>query len=519
MERGLYLANLGQTIRYKGPDKLLQFNALCWLARTLGYHIYEPHKRIIAHQNLTAFGSRTADLTLGFRGLGKSTIGTYTRVIKYIIDDPNIRILLISDTQDASERFLREIRSHLQHNEDLIEIFGPFFRSDQHSDLGRYRDSYATILQRTNRTISEPTVTCKGIGGQAASQHFDVIIPDDMVTIRNSRTPTQRATVDAWHSSTLIGCGLEHTNVHYLGTRYYPHDKYEDLERGRVDEQIGILASATLKIPAIVQDKVTGEDKSSLPERFTLEYLRWLERRMGHYHFSSQMQQDTSAGEGLVFNYSDFMWYATDDDEEVSEGLDERPRSNELAVFQFSDLTSKKTDVGAFYVSITIGVTQEHETGKRKVYVLDIERSRCGMEQQRNSILAAIQKWNPISHGVEAVAMQAGFAEEIGERYDRRVIPVKVETDKVFRARKVAPVFEGNRVYFPYPNSMLGRRMNPVIDELCSFPDSEYKDCVDALVGAITLALYGGGPAAYGSVDDGGDGNKWEDGTGLRGSY
>ena len=509
LETERYRSRLKKTILYKGPDPVRQEAAVYWLARALGYWVHGPHRQIIRHQNLTAFGQRQSDLTLGFRGLGKSTVGNIVRCVKYIIDNPNVRILIGSDTGDAAEKFLREVRSHLQFNEDLRAMFGTFLSTDRYSDLGRYRDSYMTIRQRADRTISEPTITTLGIGSQAAGGHYDVILLDDLVTIRNSRTPTQKKNVNDWHGSTLLGCTMPHTVVHYLGTRYFPHALYQDLSERRVAETQGVLGECTLKIPALLH-RGTDDERSNEPERYSLEYLLKMEKRMGRYHFASQMQQDTSAGEGLVFRYNDFRWYG-------GEGVDDRPTNDKLGIFQFSDLTGRKTDTGAFYVSVTIGVTMDTEPGQRRVYVLDIARKRCGMRDQRQSILQQINLWNPIQHGIEAVQMQAGFAEEVGEVYDRRAIPVEVETDKVFRARRVAPVVEAERVFFPYPDSPLGRRMAPLVDELCAFPDSEYVDCVDAFVGAITLALFSGPPAASGSSED--EASDWQDGDGLRGNY
>jgi len=514
VKRELYLARAKRTIDYRGGDPELQFLALRTLATVLGYRVDGFHEKIIRHQNTTAFGSRDADLTLGFRGGGKSTIGTIVRCIKYFLDDPNIRILLVSDTQGAAERFLREVKNHLRYNEDLIAMYGNFLASERGKDIGRARDSYLTTLQRTNRGISEPTLSAIGTGGQAASMHFEVIFLDDVVTIRNSQSQAQRKKISDWHGSTLIGCSIDTTVLHYLGTRYYPHDLYQDLEIGRVDETDGQLRNDTLKIPAVIIGP-DGKEASNYPERYTLEKFKAMERRMGRYHFASQMQQDTSAGEGLVFKYSDLRWCAWYEDD-WTEGTILRPPLKDLAIFQFSDLTAKRTDTGAFFVCTTIGVTQEKEGGKRQVFLLDMDRDRCGMEEQRRRILSAIAKWNPVQHGIEAVAMQAGFAEEVGERYDRRAVPIQVEADKVFRARRVAPIFEANRVFFPYPDTPEGRKFAVMIDELCSFPESEYMDCVDSVVGAITLAMYGGAPAGGATLDDD---DRPADGMTLRGSY
>lgn len=449
-------------------------------------------------------------MTLGARGFGKSTVGTIVRAIKYALDNPNARILFVSDTQTAAERLLREVRSILQTNVDLIAMYGRFFGADRYSDRGRYRDAYATILQRTDPTISEATFTCLGVGGQAASLHFDVILLDDLVTIRNSRTKKQRENLAEWHGSTLLGCCIETTKMHYMGTRYYPNDHYQILDEGRVDEPGGVLLGATLKIPALVMGP-DGVERSNYPERFSTEHLLARRRKMGRYHFASQMQQDTSAAEGLIFRYSDLKWYGTDD-------ADVAKVPSGLAIFQFSDLTAKRTDTGDFFACVTIGVTQEPELGKRSVYVLDLVHERCGTAKARDNIMAAVNKWNPVQAGVEAVAAQAGFAQEMQETLDRRIVPCEVESDKVFRARRVSPMFEQGQVYFPMPETARGRHLAVMVDELCSFPDAEHDDCTDAIVGAITLAIYSGRPAAFADDEEGGAAD-WDRGSGYRGRY
>lgn len=513
LQRKAYLLRLKAKITYKGPDPQLQAEKLYWLARTCGYYVHHPHLQIIEHQNLTAFGDRDADMTLGARGFGKSTAGTIVRAIAYHLDNPNWRILLVSDTQTAAERLLREIRTILQTNRDLIDMFGRFFGADRYSDLGRYRDSYATTLLRTDPTISEATFTCLGVGGQAASMHFEVIILDDLVTIRNSRTKKQRDNLTEWHGSTMLGCALETTKTHYVGTRYYPNDQYQVLDQGRIDEDAGVLFGATLKIPALVVG-ADGQETSNYPERFTTAHLQKRRRKMGRYHFNAQMQQDTSSADGMVFRYPEFKWYGTDD-------ADRAAVPKGLGIYQYTDLPAKRTSAGDFMATVTIGVTPGREIAERQIYVLDLVHERCGMGKMRTNIADAVRKWNPVQHGVEAVAMQAGFAQEMQERIDRRIQPVEVETDKFFRAQRVAPCFEFGQVYFPMPDTARGKAMAVLIEELCTFPDGDNDDCVDAVVGAITLALFSGRAASWGEDEDG-DQPADDEGGGavkLRGRY
>jgi len=497
------LLELKKLLMYSGPDPVEQARSVAALARLLGYDVRAPHLKIIAHQNETHYGGRRDDLVLGFRGLGKSTVGTVVRAIKYVIENPNVRILLTSDTAGAAQAFLREIRGHLQTNETLVEMFGPFFDPSARTEIGRYREGFATVFQRTDATLREPTFSCIGIGGQMASRHFEVIFADDLVTLDKSRTPTQRKVLTDWYGSTLLGACLPHTKVHYLGTRYYPHDLWQDLSDGRVDEVHGPLHGATLKLPMVSINAETGEWTSNDPGCYDIETCKAARRRMGAYHFNAQMQQDTTSGEGIIFNYGDFRWYG---------GGDNMP-PREMVIYQYHDLAAKKTDTGDFYVGCTIGVAETG--GERSIWVLDLVRERAGMKRQRELIISQAEQWKPLRSGVEAVAMQAGFAEEIKQTTLLPVQPVEVETDKVFRARRVSFLVEANKVYFPTPDTPLGERCLPLIEELTTFPESENDDCVDALVGALTLALYGGPPATMPTLED----TLVRHETGLRGRY
>lgn len=487
------LCELKKLLLYAGPDPDVQFRKFHALTRVLGYEVRAPHAELIRFQNITRYGGvRQQDLVLGYRGLGKSTVGTIASAIMDVIENPDVRIGFFSDTAGAAQEILKEVHGHLRYNRLLTEMFGDFFLDNATSRFGRYREGYATILQRADRTVREPTFTCIGIGGQAASRHFDVVYGDDLVTLEKSRTETQRKYLRDWFGSTFIGTFMAHTRVHYRGTRYYPHDLWEDLEEGRDDEVTGPLAGATLRLPLVYIDPETGIWSSLDPEKYTTEQAKARAAQMGRYHFFSQMQQDVKSGEGMVFSYPDFRWY--------SDKENAPPSRSKMRVFQFSDLAAKKTDTGDFFVLTTIGVADVN--GEKRVWVLDMVRERAGMRRQRELILSEAAKWKPFLAGVEAVAMQAGFAEEIHDMTLLPVVPVQVEKDKVFRARRVSHLVDSHKVYFQFPDTPAGKRTKVLIDELTTFPDAEHDDCVDSFVGALTLAVFGGPKAASPALDD-----------------
>lgn len=493
-ERRHQLLKLKRELVYDGPDWERYAASVAMLAVLIGYTVTDAHYKLIVNQAKAWCSGRGRSLNLAFRGLGKTSVGLVTHALKRVLVDPNVRMLFVSDSESAAKEFLKEVVAHLQTNDLLIEMFGQFFpEGNAKGSVGKQREGYATVLQRTTITLREPTFLALGVRSQMASRHFEWIFADDLVTHANSQTARQRHNLRQWHNSTLLGATLTHTMICYNGTRYYPGDLYDEFEFGEQDETEGPLADVTVRIPMILNyDDPMDEWVSCEPERFPLKACIKKAREYGRYHFKAQMQQDTSEGLGEVFSYADFRWYGGPTADVPL------PPVESLVRWQASDMAALRTETGDFYATVTIGV--EEKNGIVRIFVLDLVRKRAGTLEQKNSILACIRQYAPIQHGVEAVQAQAGFAQELKEGTMLPITPITRgagEGDKVMRARRVSPCVEAHQVYFPQVGTEQYERVKPLISELAGFPNAvEHDDCVDAFVDAITLAMFGGPEAA-----------------------
>ncbi len=97
--------------------------------------------------------------------------------------NPNLRILIDSEIYTNSKNFLREIKGHLE-SEHFQGIFGNWVTDT-------WNETEIIIKPRT-RILKEASVTASGIGAQKTSQHYDVIIFDDVNGPTNSVTKEQR---------------------------------------------------------------------------------------------------------------------------------------------------------------------------------------------------------------------------------------------------------------------------------------------------------------------------------------
>lgn len=127
------------------------------------------------------------------RGHLKSTC-MMGHMIQWIINYPDIRVLLSSGTGDQVHGFLKEIKGHFQFNE-TFRFFYPEFcpNAKTAKDFGNQDEFTVPNCRRPN--AKEPTVGTVSVGAVVASKHYDVIDNDDVVDKENVRTPEQIQTV------------------------------------------------------------------------------------------------------------------------------------------------------------------------------------------------------------------------------------------------------------------------------------------------------------------------------------
>jgi hypothetical protein len=148
------------------------------------------------------------------RGTFKSSIFTVAYPMWRLEKNPNLRILIDSEIYTNSKNFLREIRGHYE-SEAYQAVFG-----DKRSDT--WTEGEIIISTRT-KILKEASITASGIGAQKTSQHYDIIIFDDVNGPTNSATAEQRDKVIAHYqmAQSLLDPGGEFIVV---GTRYHEND-------------------------------------------------------------------------------------------------------------------------------------------------------------------------------------------------------------------------------------------------------------------------------------------------------
>lgn len=145
------------------------------------------------------------------RGCFKSSISSVAYPIWLLEKNPNLRILIDSELYTNSKNFLREIKAHYESNQKFIEVFG--------NRRGPLWNEGEIVVSTRTKALKEPSIACSGIGAGKTSQHYDVIIGDDLSSYQNTRNPElAQKTIDHYRLYTsLLDPGG--TKV-IIGTRY-----------------------------------------------------------------------------------------------------------------------------------------------------------------------------------------------------------------------------------------------------------------------------------------------------------
>jgi len=469
-EGGAHVAEVAQTLaRLRAlrqetvRREILEGGRIDLLAtHVLGYEARPFHLDMLRFQS----GAQDTCLQLAPRGFGKSTILTITRSVFEILRNPNVRILIASNTQLQAEVFLREIKFHLAHNPKVLEYFGSFASEDKW-------DIREIIVAPRTSPAKESTITCVGVGGPVASRHYDVIIADDLVDEENSRTGTQREKVETWWYKTLVPCCEPEGRIYVLGTRYHHLDLYGHLIRNEYADKHQVIRA------------INPDGTTPWPEKFSLEWLEERRKQAGSIIFNAQYQNDTSLMKGHIFKEEWFRFYATEPDWDSLRffiGCD--PAATKRAALLSANKAS--TD----WWTIVVGARGVDEDGdyQSEIYVKELWRGRCTKEEYLTKLKALNQHYKPICVAIESVAAQEYLAQDAEKHMPVR--RVERTTDKVARAYWLQAFFENGQILMP-DKSLAGdfTDWQALIDELLLFPQGEHDDLFDGLQTMVAGAM------------------------------
>lgn len=397
----------------------------------------------------------------------KSTILTFGLTIQDVIKSHGegakgreVSVGIFSHTRPNAKGFLKQIKREFEGNLTLRGLFPDIFWENV-KEAPQWSEDGGLVVKRQGNP-KEATIEAWGVvDGQPTGKHFTHLIYDDIVTRESVTSPEMiEKTTDALALSYNLGA---HGGVmRFIGTRYHFADTYREIiSRGTVKARI---------YPATEDGTVEGE-----PVFLDAETLARKRRDMGPYVFSCQMLQNPIADEMQGFRTEWLRYYEGD----ASKG------TNRYILVDAANGKRKNNDFTAMWV-LGLGKDQNY-------YILDIVRDRMNLTQRCAALMDLHRRWGPIEQvRYEQIGMMADIAhiqsEMARDNYRFDITQVGGTVAKVDRIKRLVPLFEKGRFYFPrtlhytdYTGNVRDMVRTFIEEEYKAFPVPVHDDLLDSL--------------------------------------
>ena len=416
----------------------------------------------------------------------KSTVITFGMTIFDLLRDPERTFGIFSHTRPVAKKFLQQIKLELEQNGLLKDLFPDVLYREPHKQSPSWSLDGGLIVQRDTNPKEKSVEAWGLVDGQPIGAHFKVLVYDDVVTRESVTTPEQiQKTNEAWGLS--LSLGAIGGKKRHIGTKYRFNDTWSFIEKSG--------AVKTRKHPATVDGTANGDpvlmDPETLAER----------RRSGPYIFACQYLLDPVAEEAQGFREEWLRYY-------------DQIRPGEMNLYLFVDPAGEKKKDNDYTVMWLIGTAPDGN-----YYAVDGIRARMNLAERTREVFRFVRKYRPVKVVYEKYGMQSDIEHILyvqeQENYRFSVQPIGGQTPKLDRIRRLVPIFEAGRMFFPHrlvfvePDGTAKDLIQLLLDEEYStFPVSEHDDmldslsrCVDSQAG-VTFPKPSSGPVLTHAVSD-----------------
>lgn len=440
--------------------------------------------------NLWSLEGHRKTLVLFPRGHLKSTIATIAHTLQWIINYPDIRIIISTATGDQAKKFLTEIKAHFQFNEAFRYFFPEFCpEAKKASEFGN-QESFTVPCRRLKR--KEPTVFTCTVGAVVSSVHVEVLKNDDLVDKENVRTKDQILNVNQHFSMLWPLVETSHLKpelrpkggdlgwMDVVGTRYDFSDLYGTIIKGNKESN----QSWHIVVRAAIYDDDKGAKRALWPNRLPLEVLEAMRNdpTIGSATFNSQYLQNPIAdGQGLC-KVDEIVWTPRIEINKL------KARLREFVTVDLGGLDGNKKGSDNDYTVIN----HHGFGGDGRLYVINLVRGRFSPQEVIEHIFTLVKNNPRISSvKVEKEAHARVLLPFLrGEMARRRVyVPILEikrdnQTSKENRIKGLQPWFEGGLIRFAADIAC----RSAIEDEIQYFPKYAHDDILDTCADAMQNA-------------------------------
>lgn len=411
----------------------------------------QPHRELCDF----LYGGKDAKLIMLPRGSFKSTVVTVGFTLNNIVLDGNIRVLIASEKLSNAQKFLSEIKGHMEGNEYFRTLYG---KLDEKKKDVTWNDSEIIVSTRT-KNMKEPTISTAGIDVTKVGMHYDLIIVDDPVSQNNVGNKDQIDKVLEWWKL-LLSLLEPNGRMIVIGTRWDYGDLYGTLQEEPYCQMFDFLIRGAEE----VNEK--GEVVYYFPTRLNEKFLLRQKQIQGTYIYSCQYLNQPVSKENQEFKEDWFKEYLPNDLKGV-----------ELNKFLCCDPAismEKQADSTVFMVG---GVDEKHN-----LYILLVDKGKYTPNQICDKFLDYAKRYDTCDNGLETVAFQKSLRYILNDKMREKGEFIKItelkshtRDSKEMRIRALQPRYEMGTIFHKSGDPMT----EELKYELLHFPKGKHDDIID----------------------------------------
>lgn len=418
-------------------------------------------------------------LILEARGHLKSTLLSVGKTLWRIYQNPNIRILVGTESLKLSKAFIREIKAYLE-DEWLQEnvwnarphISGRLIpvmdRAGKQRRIEKYNDDTEALDKKVvwradaiqvlrSKKLKEPTVTAASVGQTNTGAHVDEVILDDVVTFDNVKTVDKIETVFSWAydiTSILDPPYLDHSLVdafracspaHWkkmvrwaisggyttvIGTRYDESDYYGYL----IDYHEAL--SYDIHLRNIYKNGVDDTDGYHWPEKWNNQYEAQVRAELeksgskGRKRFNSQYLNKIIVDEDIVLAWHKINWFISDQVKLLDNGFVQIKNKTtgaieaEIKPYLCIDPAATVSKTSDFTCLTVGGYNSLRNSHYNHFYVLDLRMGRYFQDEWVDHMYNLCQKWSINTVSIESVVFANTLSRTIRDVYFEKYWPL-----------------------------------------------------------------------------------------------
>jgi predicted phage terminase large subunit-like protein len=426
------------------------------------------------------------------RGHAKSAYLSNCFPLHQVVFQKRKYILIISETDSMSKKFVEYVANTLKFNELLREDFGEHLSPNTKQNE---RDNQESFLTKAGTLVEASSMGKQLRGKRNGSKRPDLVVIDDAESSKNTNTPELREKNLHWFNSVVMPIGDNSTAFVYMGTAVHQSGLLFDV-MNRSDFQ-SKLFSAIVSGPErtdlwdmlyeLLSDQEDPDRKETALAFYEMNReemdrgikVLWKQRwsyvdlmieksNMTSKSFASEFLNNPVDEESQIFNSKRMEFWDYGD-------LDDK----NLELFGAWDMAFGRSNRSDYNAIVIIG--RERRTGV--LYVLHTWAEKCPAHIAMEKAVEIIKEYRPRVFAVETVQAQIDLYRQLQERlmkeraYFTKLKPVTTNRShgkKEERIEQLEPLFEKG-IIRPHKTQRL------LLEQLEMFPFADHDDLPDSL--------------------------------------